>query len=214
MSENKSIVINGWLIDCESSSITNNKTEETKKLGEYQFLLLVTLATNAGKIISKEDLIKKVWKGRYVGNSSLLHAIHAIRIAVGDDGKNQSIIKTINRKGYILDQAYLRLTEQKNTDSSLIAVADSDVYDVEDTGERAQAQQTDSYTTLPAVINSVDKNPGIFVLRPTFGMINIVFCIVNIITLVVIIKMNSNDLVRNGYPLPVATQCYDGKNQG
>lgn len=47
-----------------------------------------------------------VWQRRVIGNNSLPNAIHALRIALEDDGKNQKIIKTVPKKGYILEKEF------------------------------------------------------------------------------------------------------------
>jgi DNA-binding winged helix-turn-helix (wHTH) protein len=47
-------------------------------------------------------LMSAVWKNRIVGGNSLPTAVHALRVAIDDDGKQQEIIKTIPKKGIYL----------------------------------------------------------------------------------------------------------------
>ena len=63
------------------------------------FDLLVYLVENRDRVVSKEDLIASVWGGRIVSNSTLTSRINAARTAVGDSGENQTLIRTIARKG-------------------------------------------------------------------------------------------------------------------
>lgn len=110
-----------WLIDTESGSLLHQKTAERRRLGEYQLKLLLALAENAGKILTREELTALVWERRVVGNNSLPNAIHALRTALNDDGKKQRIIKTIPRKGYILEAEYCRTLSPEEQERLAIA---------------------------------------------------------------------------------------------
>lgn len=103
--------VNNWLVDVASGSILHLTTGERKRLGEYQLKLLDILVQDAGKIFTREELTTLVWERRVIGNNSLPNAIHALRTALEDDGKNQRIIKTIPRKGYLIEPEYCRLIE-------------------------------------------------------------------------------------------------------
>ncbi len=63
------------------------------------FDLLVYLVQNRDHVVSKDDLIASVWGGRIVSDSTLTSRITAARKAVGDSGENQTLIRTIARKG-------------------------------------------------------------------------------------------------------------------
>jgi DNA-binding winged helix-turn-helix (wHTH) protein len=64
------------------------------------FDLLVYLMQNRERVVSKDDLIALVWQGRIVSDSTLTSRINAARIAIGDSGKDQKLIRTIPRKGF------------------------------------------------------------------------------------------------------------------
>lgn len=63
------------------------------------FDLLVYLIENRDRVVSKDDLLNAVWKGRIVSESTLISRINAARRAIGDDGDQQRLIRTIARKG-------------------------------------------------------------------------------------------------------------------
>jgi TolB-like protein/cytochrome c-type biogenesis protein CcmH/NrfG len=63
------------------------------------FDLLVYLAQNRERVISKDDLIASVWDGRIVSDSTLTSRINAARKAIGDSGAGQKMIRTVPRKG-------------------------------------------------------------------------------------------------------------------
>jgi TolB-like protein len=64
------------------------------------FDLLVHLIENRDRVVSKDDLIAAVWRGRIVSDSTLTSRINAARKAVGDNGEEQKLIRTIARKGF------------------------------------------------------------------------------------------------------------------
>src|SRR5215475_3452888 len=63
------------------------------------FDLLLYLVQNRDRVVSKDDLIGGVWGGRIVSDSTLTSRINAARKAIGDSGADQSLIRTIPRKG-------------------------------------------------------------------------------------------------------------------
>ena len=63
------------------------------------FDLIVYLAQNRDRVVSKDDLLEHVWGGRIVSDSAMTTAINAARQAIGDSGVTQTLIRTIHRKG-------------------------------------------------------------------------------------------------------------------
>jgi TolB-like protein/DNA-binding winged helix-turn-helix (wHTH) protein len=64
------------------------------------FDVLLYLAQNRDRVVTKDDLIADVWGGRIVSESTLTSRINAARKAVGDSGGQQRVIKTYARKGF------------------------------------------------------------------------------------------------------------------
>lgn len=109
-----SIVVNNWRMDSSLNALIHCETGEIRRLGEYHFILLETLAKNADVVLSRSYLMSAVWKNRIVGGNSLPTAVHALRVAIDDDGKQQEIIKTIPKKGYLFNKNYLTETIDLN----------------------------------------------------------------------------------------------------
>jgi TolB-like protein/Tfp pilus assembly protein PilF len=63
------------------------------------FDLLAYLIQNRDRVVSKDDLIAAIWRGRVVSESSLTSRINAARKAIGDSGEQQRLIRTYARKG-------------------------------------------------------------------------------------------------------------------
>jgi TolB-like protein/Tfp pilus assembly protein PilF len=64
------------------------------------FDLLDYLIRNRESVVSKDDLIRAVWKDRIVSDAALTTRLNAARSAIGDTGEKQHLIKTLPRKGF------------------------------------------------------------------------------------------------------------------
>lgn len=61
---------------------------------------LVALVENAGRLMSKEELLTAVWPDCFVEEGNLSQAIFQLRKALGESGAKQQYIETIPRRGY------------------------------------------------------------------------------------------------------------------
>lgn len=117
-----SILVNNWRMDSSLNALIHASTGEVRRLGEYHFILLETLVNHADTVLSRSFLMSEVWKNRVVGGNSLPTAIHALRTAIDDNGKQQEIIKTIPKKGYLFNKSYISVVdhdEENNTSPSI-----------------------------------------------------------------------------------------------
>jgi len=64
------------------------------------FALLVLLVENRDRLVSKDEIIEKVWDGRVVSDGALASRVKSARQALGDDGQSQRFIRTIHSKGF------------------------------------------------------------------------------------------------------------------
>ena len=64
------------------------------------FETLLLLVRNPGRMVSKDELIEKVWGGRFVSDSTVSTAIKMLRRLLGDTGKDQTYIRTVRGRGY------------------------------------------------------------------------------------------------------------------
>jgi TolB-like protein/Tfp pilus assembly protein PilF len=74
------------------------------------FALLALLVDNRERLVSKDEIIEKVWDGRVVSEAAVASRIKSARKVLGDDGKTQQFIKTIHRQGFrfVADAKVLR----------------------------------------------------------------------------------------------------------
>jgi len=64
------------------------------------FDLLLHFVRSRGRLVSRDELIAVIWKGRIVSDSTIDARLHATRKAVDDSGRSQRLIKTVPRRGY------------------------------------------------------------------------------------------------------------------
>ena len=64
------------------------------------FDLLVVLARNPGRLLTKEQLMQAVWGDTAVEDSNLSYHVFAIRKALGDTAENGHLIETVPKRGY------------------------------------------------------------------------------------------------------------------
>jgi TolB-like protein/Tfp pilus assembly protein PilF len=89
---------NGLELDCARFEL---RRKAQRLHVEPQVLsLLILLAENAERMVSKDEIIERIWDGRIVSESAVSARIKAARKAIGDDGKDQRLIRTIHGKGF------------------------------------------------------------------------------------------------------------------
>lgn len=151
-----SIVVNNWRMDASLNALIHCETGEIRRLGEYHFILLETLAKNADVVLSRSFLMTAVWKNRIVGGNSLPTAVHALRVAIDDDGKQQEIIKTIPKKGYLFNKLYLTeiiAPNENRVDDHASEVTEENAEVVETLASEEQQPSTTTTTTTTEKIS-------------------------------------------------------------
>jgi TolB-like protein len=99
----------GWderkLLYCFENLVLDTELRELRRAADLislqpqVFDLLEYLIRNRERVVSKDDLIGDIWGGRIVSESALTTRINAARSAIGDNGAEQRLIKTLPRKG-------------------------------------------------------------------------------------------------------------------
>jgi adenylate cyclase len=76
------------------------RAADTVAVEPQVFSLLLCLMENRNRVVSKDELVEQVWKGRIVSDATMSSRINSARNAVGDDGRNQAVIRTFPRRGF------------------------------------------------------------------------------------------------------------------
>ena len=64
------------------------------------FALLTLLVENRERLVSRDEILDKIWDGRIVSDAALASRIRSARQALGDDGQSQRFIRTIHGQGF------------------------------------------------------------------------------------------------------------------
>jgi TolB-like protein/Flp pilus assembly protein TadD len=62
--------------------------------------LLALLIKHHDRMVTKDEINEHVWRGRIVSEAALSSRIKSLRQLLGDDGKNQNIIRTVHKRGF------------------------------------------------------------------------------------------------------------------
>ena len=63
------------------------------------FDLVRLLAENSDRLVTRDEIVERVWDGRIVSDGAISARIASARKAVGDNGTDQKVIRTIQRRG-------------------------------------------------------------------------------------------------------------------
>jgi non-specific serine/threonine protein kinase len=68
-------------------------------LGRHAFEILELLIEAEGRLVTKDEILRRVWAGAVVEENNLQVHVSALRKALGDD---RAMIKTVSGRGYRL----------------------------------------------------------------------------------------------------------------
>jgi DNA-binding winged helix-turn-helix (wHTH) protein len=72
------------------------------RLPPKTFEVLLALVESGGRVLTKEDLLSRVWPDSVVEEANLSHHVFALRKALSDDGQDARYIETVPKRGYRL----------------------------------------------------------------------------------------------------------------
>lgn len=101
---NNVIQIGNIKIDTLGAKVIKEGNEIFLSSLEYKILLI--LATNKGKVFSREEILANIWdvEGDFVNDNTLTVYIKRIREKIEDEPANPKIIKTVRGLGYKIDE--------------------------------------------------------------------------------------------------------------
>ena len=85
-------------IDCDRFEL--RRSGEICAIEPLILELIIHLSQHPNQLFSKDDLVKLIWNGRVVSDSTVSSAIKSARQSLGDDGKAQRYIQTVHGRGF------------------------------------------------------------------------------------------------------------------
>jgi DNA-binding winged helix-turn-helix (wHTH) protein/tetratricopeptide (TPR) repeat protein len=113
-------VFDGFELDADKVELRCGHV--TVPLEPQVFAVLLLLVENRERMVSKDEIIEKVWDGRIVSESAVTSRIKTARHALGDNGKSQKFIRTIHGSGF---RFVAEVTTKKTETAGLAASAAS-----------------------------------------------------------------------------------------
>ncbi len=107
-----------YIIDADTHELLHDGLPQ--KIEPLILKLLLFMLHNSDRVLSRDELIKGVWKSHVISDSALSAAISAARHAIGDNGKKQQCIKTVSGSGYRFIAAFKCIESIKPSTSSAL----------------------------------------------------------------------------------------------
>ena len=73
---------------------------EPVRLEPQVLALLCLLVRHHDRMVTKDEIVEKIWHGQSVSDASISSRIRSARLAVGDDGHHQTTIRTVHGRGF------------------------------------------------------------------------------------------------------------------
>lgn len=86
--------------ELDISTVELRVAGRTRSLEPQVFDLLALLIENRERMVSRDEIIEKVWDGRVVSDAALASRVKSARHAIGDDGKSQRVVRTVHGRGF------------------------------------------------------------------------------------------------------------------
>ncbi len=89
-----------WLVRQAEGTLCSDR--KSVRLEPRVMDVLIYLAVQEGRVVSKDELLAAVWGSAFVEEGVLSQAIHSLRKALGDDAREPRYVQTIPKRGYRL----------------------------------------------------------------------------------------------------------------
>ena len=85
------------ILDTDRRSLSRGGAQVAVQLQVFELIHL--LVKNPERVVARDEIVQTVWDGRIVSESAISSRIASAREAVGDDGRRQAVIRTVQRRG-------------------------------------------------------------------------------------------------------------------
>ncbi len=125
---------------------------EVVRLSPKAYDVLVALVRQRGRLVTKDELLTRLWPGSFVEEGSLNVYVSALRKALGEDARRPTFIETVARSGYRFIAA-VRFDSQDEKPFAPSAVARPvELYEL--VGRGRSHLLSGSYFELPAAVDA------------------------------------------------------------
>ena len=121
MGDSRTLQVGDWAVLPAQNMLELDGTQA--QIESRAMEVLVYLADHPGEVISSEELIRVVWKGRVVGDGSVYRAINHLRQALGDSSQDAQFIQTVPKRGYRLIATVRSSTNARDARDEIRSIA-------------------------------------------------------------------------------------------
>ena len=89
---------NKFFLDTDNFTLT--QVNEVVHVEPQVFNVIMYLIEHKDRVVTRDELLDTIWKGKVVSDSSISNYIKSARKVLDDDGVKQNVIKTIHGRGY------------------------------------------------------------------------------------------------------------------
>jgi len=125
------------------------------------FDILLALVENGGRLVEKDDLMKRVWPDTFVEEGNLTQNISLLRKALGEGPGGQQFIETIPRRGYRFVSPIAGFPDQALPSLSTVGVALPLAADSVDNHEPKSAGAVTAVETGRSASQTIDLKSGL-----------------------------------------------------
>ncbi|WDT85408.1 winged helix-turn-helix domain-containing protein [Alteromonas sp. 009811495] len=106
-SASKLLRINQWVINTDTGELSADQfhlstPSEELRIDPLGVALLLLLAQNKHRLVSKDELLESLWPNTVVNEDALARCVSRVRKILGDNPRKPSIIETLPKRGYRL----------------------------------------------------------------------------------------------------------------
>lgn len=105
-------------IELDTDRFELRRSGIAQKIEPQVFALIELFFSNPDRMISKDELNLRIWGGRVVSEAVVNSRIRSARLAIGDDGKAQRLIRTVHRRGF----RFVGQPEVEDTTAALVTI--------------------------------------------------------------------------------------------
>jgi len=127
LSESKVYEFDEFRLDAKNHRLFRRASNELVPLTPKAVELLLVLIENKGRILTKDDLLERIWGDSIVEESNLSQTIFVLRKALGENTKEPRFILTVPNRGYQFIASVIETgTENKILNEEILTLADTD----------------------------------------------------------------------------------------
>ena len=145
--------IDGFQIDSEAFELRNGGA--VAPIEPMALSLIIHLLENRARIVTRDELVERIWSGRSVTDAAISSCVKTARHALNDDGKAQRLIRTIHGRGF-------RFVGDVSEGDASSAARESAAPVVSDSAGDVAA--TETAQTAPTVPAAILTRPAVIVL--------------------------------------------------